>query len=107
MLVIEIDRKKCVFLCGLTGDHIEQVRLSIIAAMECDIEAMRELAIDLHVGVLCFYSEIVLVIDRHDIVFLMVIMIHTATEKMIRHNARLLNEIIEGLARAVKKMRIV
>lgn len=101
MIVISCKRRNCVFLCGLRADQYDQIRLSVMAAQECELESIRELAIDLRIGVLCFSSGTVLAIGWGDLPFLICVMVHAATEKMPRQKAKLIYEIIEGLTCAI------
>lgn len=103
MVVVVIDTLDCIALCGLRPDQYDQIRLCVMAAQECGLPAIEELAIELHIQVRCCCDEPVpyLVMGWNEVTFLMTIMINAATEKVTRQNARLLNEIIEGLTCAV------
>ena len=89
MTIIKFTGQRCVYLCGLEPTEYDQVRLDIMAAQECDCELLRELAIELHVGVLLMHSQPILVIGIADIPLLMAITRLTGGD--------VLHDIIQGL----------
>lgn len=102
MLIVVNDNQECVFLCDLRQDQIDQIRQSIMAARRCEFQAMRELALDLSIGILCIHSELVLVMGWDEVTFLMAVMIDSATQKVTREKASLINEINQALTCAVE-----
>lgn len=102
MIIIVNDDPQAVFIVDFTAAFYDQIRLSIMAAQNCDFQQMRELASDLKVGVRTIDKEPVMCLGWDEVTFLMAVMVNAATEKVTRDSAKVIDEINQALTCAVE-----
>lgn len=101
MIVITI--RENIYLCDMSAQQYDQIRLSVIAAQECGFKPMEELAVDFKIRVL-YMKDVGLILQMgwDELKFLMAVMVHISTEEMRSYNSRLIHEVLNALSCALE-----